>query len=250
MCVFQLLVFAEAGHVVNTCFELLPFPTPPSGNRSCNSFPLILDSSHPLLLDLTIGILNGLFIHSIVCVEKHGLTDSKIFPSTKNLPGFYRLFRGPLVWNHLPLETRDRNTWIHTSPGIINQEMTLIKYVTVLLGPQFPHLSRRSPVTLGTSNAMIYLNYKLILKSRSTIILILCSHQGHTKRQGTDVAVRGFGADSGKNGNAPGHGRWRGAMALPRGLAEGPAADSGIYYVPLLCGQTLRELFSQTREGV
>lgn len=39
-------------------------------------------------------------------------------------------------------------------------------------------------------------------------------------------------------------------MALPRDLTEGPAAESAIYYVHLLCGQSLRELFSETRKRV
>lgn len=40
------LVFTEAGHVVNTCLELFPVPTLPSGNADCGSFP---PSRTPLL---------------------------------------------------------------------------------------------------------------------------------------------------------------------------------------------------------
>lgn len=79
-------------------------------------------------------------------------------------------------------------------------------------------------------------------------MFILCSQQEHTKRKGTDVAMRGFGVDSGRNSNAQGHGWLRGPTALPRGLSKGSATVSAVYYVRPLCGHTLRELFLETRK--
>lgn len=138
MCVSPLLVFTEAGHVVNTCFELLPFP-PFFLAHKWQSVPFFHYWS-PLPSPITRFCnrhLNRLFIHSIVYVEKHGLTDFKVFSSIKSSSGFYTLFCGLFGTDHL---WKQQFTGVGT-PGFVlplcHQPGNGLTCVTVLSGLSF-----------------------------------------------------------------------------------------------------------------